>query len=110
MCRQTAAIDLFGTVNTFEDGPAPNVHINPRLNVDKANWQAFQNALAQSPRRNAPSQTAYVDVLEARLVSALQTICKRYVRLGAPLSRDVSETRDGLGLVGERGLSLLVYC
>lgn len=40
----------------------------------------------------------------------LRIMYERYVRLGAPLAPDVSETRHGLGRINERGLSLLVYC
>ena len=85
---ETVTSDHYGTITTLMDsGPAEIPRPNPRWKTDKANWQAFQSALARCLRSNEPTQSENVEVLQARLVNAIDEAASLTIPKTRPGSR-----------------------
>ncbi|XP_069995870.1 uncharacterized protein [Penaeus vannamei] len=90
----TVTGDHYGIVITFMDaGPAQRPHHIPKWKTDKANWLAFQKGLACCLRDNEPHNNENVDVLEARLIQAINQAASQTIPKTRPWSRTNKDAR-----------------
>ena len=85
----TVTSDHYGIVTTLMDaGPAQRPHHIPKWKTDKANWFAFQEGLARCLKDNEPNNNnENVDVLEARLIQAINQAASQTIPKTRPWSR-----------------------
>ena len=103
---ETVTSDHYDTVTTLMDaGPIEIPRPNPRWKTDKANWHAFQNALAHCLRGNESTPADNVDVLEARLVEAINQAASLTIpqtRFGSRRHKDAWYYNDEIREVNHR--------
>ena len=71
----------------MDAGPAQRPHHIPKWKTDKANWFAFQEGLARCLKDNEPNNNENMDVLEARLIQAINQAASQTIPKTRPWSR-----------------------